>query len=112
MEDDRNQKTLSEYHSLIEAKPARVIYVDLVEHKDVTKKEFFSEHDCHLAMQMEVYGLTVQYPECTKVMFYHDGDHDEENAGIVIPNSCVVRLDWLKLDDEAIAMQESSEEVN
>jgi hypothetical protein len=81
----------------IELKPARVEYIDLCEHQDITKSQFFSGS---LGLKtLLVYGLTMQAEGMTHVLFYDDISSEpecEESQGIIIPNSCVVNITWLK----------------
>ena len=77
----------------IELRPARVIYDDLAEVEDVSKEELLmGSYDLK---RMEVYGLCYQDARVTRVMWHHDVTDDTENTGIIIPNTCIVQLDWL-----------------
>lgn len=87
----------------LRAKPARVRYIDLCEHSCTTTQDFFAE--AGLAV-VEVYGLTVEMTvrgvTVLKVLFYDGIEADEESQGIVIPISCVEKLDYFTEVEETI----------
>jgi hypothetical protein len=79
--------------NFIEAKPAAVTYEDLTQFDDVPSAELFGQEDIKI---FTVWGLTIQDERFTKVMFYQDHNYDDECAGIVIPNSNVLEINYLE----------------
>lgn len=91
-----------------EIRPAKVKYIDLCQHTEVSRSEFFGESDLKT---LDVYGLTLELPDLVKVLFYNDRTDDSECEGIVIPRACVVSIEWLVpeiIDDPALHSKDGS----
>jgi len=79
-------------------KPGVVEYIDLVEHSDCTREEFFTEKD---VATLRVYGLIHETDDLVRVLFYDDITDNTECQGIVIPASCVVSIIYFVSEKEA-----------
>ena len=75
---------------------ARVEYVDLCFHTNVSREEFFQESSLK---RLSCYGLVLESDDLIKVLWCDDTDDNEECEGIVIPRACVIAIHYFSGDD-------------
>lgn len=78
--------------TLVIARPAAVTFEDITQFVDMTKPAFFG---IDRLKTFTVFGLTIQDDKYTKVLFHDDNNDDTECEGIIIPNSCVIEINYL-----------------
>lgn len=71
---------------------AKVVYDDLAQHDDISMAEFFNNAGLK---RFTVFGYVMIVQGLVRVLFYEDHTDDTECSGIVIPESCIVEIEYL-----------------
>jgi hypothetical protein len=91
-------------------RPGFVEYLDLCEHRDQSREDFFTEAE---PKTLRKYGLIMKCDKYVKVMHEDDLSHNEECEGLVIPLGCILDIQFLEpVEEEDVPLLDKDSNIN